>query len=143
MPDNQTISTHDDRGGALIRRPDRPDHFMTLRAVEGEASAWVGSTRVARSRRALVVEESAKATLPPVVYFPPEDVRGELLVPADKTTSCPLKGLASYYDIDTEPPVALAAWRYQTTHTFDPRLARIECCVAFDTNLVAVEVQRT
>ncbi len=37
--------------------------------------------------------------LPPRYYIPPEDVRGEALVPSDKHTQCPYKGVASYYSV--------------------------------------------
>ena len=48
-------------------------------------------------------------------YFPREAVRPEYLVPSDHHTTCPWKGLASYYTIrvdDEENPDA--AWYYPT-----------------------------
>ncbi len=38
--------------------------------------------------------------LPPRYYIPPEDVRKEALVPSDKQTQCPYKGIASYYSVE-------------------------------------------
>ena len=35
--------------------------------------------------------------LPPRYYIPPHDVREEVLVPSDRHTRCPYKGVASYW----------------------------------------------
>ncbi len=57
--------------------------------------AFAGET-VADSTRTLVLRESG---LPPVFYFPPDDVRGDLLTPTDLHTRCPFKGEASYWTV--------------------------------------------
>ena len=38
--------------------------------------------------------------LPPRYYIPPHDVREEVLVPSDKHTQCPYKGVASYGSVE-------------------------------------------
>jgi len=38
--------------------------------------------------------------LPPRYYIPPEDVREVALVPSDKQTQCPYKGVASYWSVE-------------------------------------------
>src|SRR5579859_3472648 len=46
-------------------------------------------------------------------YFPLADVRQEHLRPSDNHTTCPWKGLASYYDVVVEEKVNRdAAWYY-------------------------------
>lgn len=46
-------------------------------------------------------------------YFPASSARRELLRPSDKTTHCPWKGDASYYDVVVGDDVnAGAAWYY-------------------------------
>lgn len=70
----------------------------------------VGEETVADSRRAFLLHESG---LQPVYYFPPEDVRQDLLEPSDKHTRCPTKGEASYYTIRAgEREVKSGAWYY-------------------------------
>lgn len=48
-------------------------------------------------------------------YFPPDTVNWEYFEPSDRTTVCPWKGVASYYDlvIDGER-IPNAAWTYET-----------------------------
>ncbi|PWH16583.1 MAG: hypothetical protein DDG59_09460 [Anaerolineae bacterium] len=46
-------------------------------------------------------------------YFPPEAVRQEYLVPSDTHTTCPWKGVASYYHLQVGDQINRdAAWYY-------------------------------
>lgn len=46
-------------------------------------------------------------------YFPPDSVDKRVLSPSDKTTMCPWKGAASYWDVEVDGQVnANAAWSY-------------------------------
>ncbi len=139
MSPNHTQTASSQPVGAIVR-PDEPRHFMVIEHAKGTAVARIGERVIAASGHALLVKEVGRGAYPPVVYFPPGDVHGELLVPVEGTTFCPLKGTASYYDIAGAPPIARAAWSYQQPLTFDPRLSRLECCVAFDPQHVVVEV---
>lgn len=55
-------------------------------------------------------------------YFPAESVNRDLLHPSDHRTTCPWKGVASYYDVVVDDAVNCdAAWYYP-----DPRAAAAE-----------------
>ena len=62
-------------------------------------------------------------------YFPPESVNMDYFVPSDKQTTCPWKGVASYYTIqvgdETNPD---AAWFYREPK---PAASNIKDHVAF------------
>lgn len=63
------------------------------------------------------------------VYFPPEAVRREHLRPSQKTTVCPWKGTAHYYDVVVgDQRNAGAAWYYPEPK---PAAAQIKDHVAF------------
>jgi uncharacterized protein (DUF427 family) len=69
-----------------------------------------GGETIAESNRALRVLETSS---PPTIYIPPEDVRTELLEPADGHTVCEWKGQASYFDVaDPDRRSERAAWTY-------------------------------
>lgn len=71
-------------------------HHITTEKMEGVISArWAGEV-IAESSDALLLRE---AGLAPVVYFPMEDVRMEVLFPTEHRTVCPFKGQASYWSI--------------------------------------------
>jgi uncharacterized protein (DUF427 family) len=67
---------------------------------------WKG-TIIAQSDQTVVIEGNH--------YFPPDSVRNEYLQPSSKTTVCPWKGTASFYNVvvdGSENPDA--AWYYPT-----------------------------
>jgi uncharacterized protein (DUF427 family) len=83
---------------------------LYLEPTPKRISVIVGGETLADSRRGMLLQESG---LMPVYYFPPEDVRSDLLEPTDKHTHCPKKGDASYYTIRVgERLVKNAAWYY-------------------------------
>lgn len=62
-------------------------------------------------------------------YFPPDSVNSEYLKPSQAHTTCPWKGVASYYDVEVESEVASAgAWYYPDP---SPAAAEIKDHVAF------------
>lgn len=62
-------------------------------------------TVIAESDNTVVVERNH--------YFPPSSIKKEYFKPIDKTSSCPWKGKASYYDIEVNSDTnAGAAWYY-------------------------------
>lgn len=66
--------------------------------------------RVADSERTMLLRQHGFL---PVYYFPEDDVRTDLLVATDYTTTSPYKGTASYWHLDTGSRVArFAVWRY-------------------------------
>jgi uncharacterized protein (DUF427 family) len=79
----------------------------------------VGGEVVAETTQGWRVLETSQ---PPAYYFPPEDVRADLLVPSTTTTFCEWKGLATYVSVRVgDRVVADAAWRYdRPTERFAP-----------------------
>lgn len=55
-----------------------------------------GGETIAETRRGRFLFETG---LPTRYYFPPEDVRRELLVPSKTVSACPYKGTARYYSV--------------------------------------------
>jgi uncharacterized protein (DUF427 family) len=69
------------------------------------AKAIWENTVVAESDRTVEVEGNQ--------YFPPEAIKKEYFKASDQHTTCPWKGLASYYDLDVNGKRnANAAWFY-------------------------------
>jgi uncharacterized protein (DUF427 family) len=70
----------------------------------------VGGETIADSRRAFLLHESG---LQPIYYFPPQDVRADVLEPTERHTHCPKKGDASYFTVRVgDRVVENGAWYY-------------------------------
>ena len=96
--------------GTFNFEPPPPGQAVYMEPTPKRLRVQIGDETVADSRRAMILQESG---LQPVYYFPPEDVRSELLVDSDKHTRCPKKGQASYYSVRVgERVVDDAAWYY-------------------------------
>lgn len=81
--------------------------------IEPSASRFsveVGGVTIAESTRVLRVLETSQ---PPAIYFPPDDVRTDLLEPTTTRTWCEWKGAASYWALRLGDRVlADVAWSY-------------------------------
>lgn len=90
--------------------PPAPGSELYLEPTPKRIRAIVAGEAIADSRRASLLQESG---LMPIYYFPPGDVRTDLLERTDKHTHCPKKGDASYYSIRIgDRVVENAAWYY-------------------------------
>ena len=69
-------------------------------------ATWNGAV-LAESDRCVVVEGNQ--------YFPPEAINSDYFQPSDTHTTCPWKGIASYYSVVVDGQVNKdAAWYYPT-----------------------------
>jgi uncharacterized protein (DUF427 family) len=87
------------------------DHPVWTEPCARRVRAFLDGVAVVDSTRALLLLEAGHL---PVYYFPPEDVRIDLLEPTDKATHCLHKGEASYWSVAVGDRVARnAVWSYQ------------------------------
>jgi uncharacterized protein (DUF427 family) len=90
--------------------PPEPGWAVYLEHTPKRIRVEVGGELIADSRRAYLLHESGAQ---PIYYFPPEDVRADVLEPSDRHTHCPKKGDAAYYTITAGgETVEAGAWYY-------------------------------
>lgn len=86
---------------------------------------------------AVIAESDATVVVEGNHYFPPEAVRRDYLLESDTHTTCPWKGLASYYTIVVEGKRnANAAWYYPSP---SPAAHKIAGYIAFWKGVRVVE----
>ncbi len=112
---------------------DRPDYRVDILARRNRITVTVGSLPLADSVRCLLVDEQDHGL---VFYFPPDDVRLDLLTPVESSSVCPFKGVASYRRLVHEG-VEILAWSYPDPH---PEVARLAGYIAFYQNVVDLRV---
>jgi uncharacterized protein (DUF427 family) len=96
--------------GTFNFEPPPPGRALYLEPTPKRIRVQVGGETIADSRRAMMLHEGGHQ---PTYYFPPEDVRVDVLEPSDRHTHCPKKGDASYYTIRVGDTVVEAgAWYY-------------------------------
>lgn len=67
--------------------------------------ATVNGTVIAESDETVVVEGNH--------YFPPSSIKTEYFSPTERTTGCPWKGTANYYDVTVDgQTLSNVAWYY-------------------------------
>ena len=96
---------------AVARNRPSTDHPIWTEPYPRRVRASLDGVVVADSTRALLLLEARHL---PVYYFPPQDVRADLLEPTDTSTHCPHKGDASYWSVRVGDRVVRdAVWSYQ------------------------------
>jgi len=96
---------------AVARNRPTTDRPVRTEPYPRRVRAFLDGVVVVDSTRALLLLEARHL---PVYYFPPQDVRTELLEPTGTSTHCPRKGDASYWSVRVGDRVARdAVWSYQ------------------------------
>ena len=104
----------------------RAGYRLTLEPGRRRIRADFGGETIAESDRVLVMHETR---LPPVYYFPRDDVRMDLLRKTEHRTHCPFKGNASYWTLEAGGRTAKnAVWGYEEPYD---EAEGVRDCVAF------------
>jgi uncharacterized protein (DUF427 family) len=86
------------------------EHRVHVEPTPRRVRVTFNGETIADSKHAVLLRETGHL---PVYYFPPEDVRQDLLEPTDQHTRCPFKGDASYWSVRVGDRVAdNAMWGY-------------------------------
>jgi uncharacterized protein (DUF427 family) len=111
-----------------------PDHPITITANPRRVRVSAGGVVIADTTHALTLKE---ASYPAVQYVPRADAKMDLLKKTDRTTHCPYKGDASYFNIlATGKPIENAIWTYEAPF---PAMAEISGHLAFYPDKVEIE----
>ncbi|QWX83016.1 DUF427 domain-containing protein [Cellulophaga sp. HaHaR_3_176] len=84
---------------------------------------------IAETTSALILKEVGKSVYDPVFYLPKEDVLIKLKPEPNRQSHCPIKGDASYWNVDGDFTDNYFAWSYEDTL---PRSKKIKGYVAFN-----------
>lgn len=85
--------------------------LITIRKADGKWVVRAGGAVLGETESAL---ELSEGDMPPVIYFPRSDIAMPFLETTASRTTCPHKGEASYFSIETKSEtIPDAAWSYE------------------------------
>ena len=109
------------------------DH-ITLKAVEGTYSIRAAGAVLGETSNAVELQENG---YDPVIYVPRADLAMAFFDQTDHNTTCPHKGVATYFTIQAKSgPIPNAAWSYENPNE---GLEKIAGHLAFYGNKVTIE----
>ncbi len=119
----------------ILERAGTPDHPITVENATGPVTLKAGHIVLARSDRALILREG---TYPPVYYLPKDAVSEGSLSMVEKSTHCPYKGDATYWDfaLPDYRTANAAVWSYETPIE---GMASIQGHIAFYTDALGAD----
>ncbi len=105
------MSQSEDRADGPQAKDNAPDYEISAHVVDRQVSIEFNGVTVVESRRAILYRESR---LPPVYYFPRDDVRMDLMRRTRHRTHCPFKGNASYWTLTVgDREIEDSVWSYE------------------------------
>lgn len=120
-----------------------PSHYAEINELDALVEAKTENVVLASSDKALELKEHYKdKEYPAVIYFPRDSVQMGLLKKVEGfNTSCPIKGLATYYDYLVDGAdgqiVEKAAWSYEEPLS---DFSQIRNYISFDKSRLDVKI---
>jgi uncharacterized protein (DUF427 family) len=109
----------------VYTHPRSPYTRIDILASSRHVRVELDGVTVADSRSPRILFETG---LPARYYLPLTDVRTDLLTPSDTHTSCPYKGTAAYWSVDTGTRVHKdVVWIYRTPLPESQKIAGLAC----------------
>jgi uncharacterized protein (DUF427 family) len=100
-------------------------HTITTTAASAHVVVTLDGEKLAESDRPVLLDETG---LPTRYYLPKADVRTDLLRATDTHTTCPFKGLASYWSAEVGGQVHEdLVWSYETPIPEAAQIAGLLC----------------
>ncbi len=93
----------------ILGHPRDPFHRIDVRLSSQHRRINLAGVELANSRQARLLYETM---LPVRAYLPRQDLRLDVLVPSSTQTTCPYKGIASYWSLPDTPGGTDIAWSY-------------------------------
>ncbi len=122
-----------------IHNPSNHQHFMQLDRLNQRVSIHIDGRLIAESTQAIRLLEAARRLYQPQYYLPADSMLTNLSQ-TEKSTYCPLKGTASYFDIVDADGAIVASeigWSYKNPLDI---ASDITGCIAFDPKRVSITV---
>ena len=109
-------------------------HYAVIDKYNRKLSIKYKNEVIAQTENALIVKEVGKGVYDPVFYIPKEDIRIKLVEEADRKSHCPIKGDATYWNIEDDFSENYFAWSYEEAL---PRSKKLQGLIAFNIDYIS------
>lgn len=108
-------------------------HYAVYDKYNRNLTIKMGNEIIAKTTEAIMVKEVGSGVYDPVFYIPREDVIINL-IPEDRSSTCPIKGAASYW-MPEKVTDNYFAWSYEDPN---PRAKKIKGHIAFNMDYITL-----
>ena len=110
-------------------------HYAVVDAYNRKLTITYRNQVIAETTNALLVKEVGASVYNQVFYLPKGSLKVELANETDRTSHCPIKGEASYWNFKENPTEQYFAWSYEEPL---PRSKKIGGYIAFNPAYVTI-----
>ena len=112
-----------------------PRHYAVVDEYNRTLSVIYKGNTIAKSNKALILKEVGKGVYNPVFYFPKEDITADIELEESRSSHCPIKGDATYWNLKENPTSDYFAWSYEEPL---PRSKKVKGYIAFNESMISL-----
>ena len=109
-------------------------HYSIIEEYNRKLRIFYKGEIIAETVEALILKEVAKTVYDPVFYIPKKDISIELKLEEARSSTCPIKGVATYWNIINNFTKNYFAWSYENPI---PRSKKIKSHIAFNNEYIS------
>lgn len=111
-------------------------HYAVIDDYNQHVTISYNGEIIAETDRAKILKEVGKTVYDPVIYVPKDDLKIELESEPERSSTCPIKGVASYWNLPDKTENYFA-WSYEEPL---PRSKKIAGMLAFNAQYVTTNI---
>ena len=110
-------------------------HYSVTDAYNRKLTLKYKDEVIAETTNALILKEVGKSVYNPVFYLPKEDIKIKLELEKERQSHCPIKGDATYWNVEGAYTDNYFAWSYEEVL---PRAKKIKGHIAFNMEYITL-----
>ncbi len=110
-------------------------HYSVIENYNRKLTIKYKNSVIAETTNALILKEVGKGVYDPVFYLPKEDIRIKLELEPKRQSHCPIKGDATYWNVESDFTKNYFAWSYEEPL---PRSNKIKGYIAFNLEYITL-----
>lgn len=110
-------------------------HYAVIDPYNRKLTIKYKNEVIAETTDAFILKEVGKGVYDPTFYIPKEDLKIKLALEAERQSHCPIKGDATYWNVEGDFTDNYFAWSYEEAL---PRAKKINGHVAFNMDYITL-----